>query len=497
MSNLPSPSQRTLGAALCMTAVIACSPIDQHVSESSSTNESAKVAIERELYSGIDQSAIDRSVRPQDDFHAYANGLWLKETKMPAEYGRYGTFTILNEMAEKNLRAIVENSDGGDASAQQIADLYRSYMDEDAIEAAGLTGVSPELRLVDEINSADDLYRAFATLNRHGVGTPLAAAIIPDFKNSEAYAFYLFQNGLGLPDRDYFLVEDNQRFSKAVADYTDYAAEMLALAGASESEQRAEQIIALERQIAVGHWSRTDSRVPEKLYNPYRKGTLNELAPMSWEAILSILGAGNLDYVVIAQPSHFASLAELVSNTPLAVWKDYLRLRILTDAAPYLPERFAKRRFDFYGKKLSGLEKQKERWRRGISTVSDVLGEPLGRQYVAQHFSPDAKHKMLEMVRNLLDEFRIGIDELDWMSEATKAEAKQKLGKIRVKIGYPDRWRDYSGLNIKANDLIGNMRRAIAFEYNYELATLGKPIDREEWGEPLAVDAIQRFLQEL
>ncbi|MFK7732306.1 MAG: M13 family metallopeptidase [Pseudomonadales bacterium] len=467
----------------------ACAPIETHDSKSAAKTIKAELV----LSSGIDQTAIDNTVRPQDDFHAYANGVWLKETKMPAEYGRYGTFTVLNERAERNLKEIVEQlqgSDGSGNSGSQIADLYASYMNAEAIEAAGLAGVSMELRVVDDIKTTEDLYIAFATLGRGGIETPLAAGVMPDFKNSEKYAFYIFQNGLGLPDRDYFLDKNNERFKTAVQDYSAYASDMLALAGADRSATRAKHIVELEEQLAEGHWTRTESRVPEKLYNPKSLSELKALANMPWERMLSVLGAANLNYIVVAQPSHFESLASLVTEDSLEVWKDYLRLRVLTDAAPYLSETFANRRFDFYGKKLSGLEKQKERWRRGVSTVSSVLGEPLGKQYVERHFPPEAKQKMLEMVRNLLQEFRLGIDDLPWMSEATKIEAKEKLKKIRVKIGYPDRWRDYSSLNIVADDLIGNMRRASAYEYNYELAKLGKPIDREEWGmNPHTVNA--------
>ncbi len=472
-----------------LLGVGACTPVGVADGDAPTSASSAVT----ELNSGIDQTAINHSVRPQDDFHAYANGVWLKETAMPAEYGRYGTFTILNERAELDLKEIVEqlqDVQNESSSASQIADLYASYMNTEAIESLGLAGVSMELRLVDDIVTTEDLFVAFATLGRGGIETPLAAGVMPDFKNSEKYAFYIFQNGLGLPDRDYFLNKDNERFVSAVKDYTAYAADMLALAGAGRSDARAEQIIELEERLAEGQWSRTESRVPEKLYNPKSLSELKALATMPWERMLTVLGAANLPYIVVAQPSHFESLAKLVTQDSLDVWKDYLRLRVLTDAAPYLSERFAKRRFDFYGKKLSGLEKQKERWRRGVSTVSSVLGEPLGKEYVQRHFPPEAKQKMLEMVRNLLKEFRFGIDELSWMSDATKAEAKEKLDKITVKIGYPDRWRDYSGLNIVANDLIGNMRRASAFEYNYELAKLGKPIDREEWGmNPHTVNA--------
>lgn len=471
-----------------LLGVSACVPLGTEDDAPASDLHTAEV-----LNSGIDQTAIDHSVRPQDDFHAYANGVWLKETTMPAEYGRYGTFTILNERAELNLKEIVEQLQdtteaGNDTS--QIADLYASYMNTEAIEASGLAGVSMELRLVDDIQSLEDLYIAFATLARGGIETPLAAGVMPDFKDSEKYAFYIFQNGLGLPDRDYFLDKDNPRFVTAVQDYTAYASDMLALAGADRAAARATQIVELEERLAEGHWSRTESRVPEKLYNPKTLSELNALANMPWERMLSVLGAANLQYIVVAQPSHFESLAVLVTDHSLEVWKDYLRLRVLTDAAPYLSETFANRRFDFYGKKLSGLEKQKERWRRGVSTVSSVLGEPLGKEYVERHFPPAAKQKMLAMVRNLLEEFSLRIDDLAWMSDATKTEAKQKLGKIRVKIGYPDRWRDYSGLNIIADDLIGNMRRSSAYEYNYQLAKLGKPIDREEWSmNPHTVNA--------
>jgi len=475
-------SVRALSLVL-LIALQSCGNLESHSKESPvQQNPLSTADVVRK--SGIDLSAIDKSVRAQDDFHSYANGAWLRQTEIPPEYGKYGTFVLLTERAERDLKAIIQEQAlaGGAADGRKIRDMYASYMDTEAIEAAGLSGVLQELTLIDEISSKNDLIVTLATLYRAGFDMPVGAAIIPDFKNSEVYAFYLFQGGIGLPDRDYFLDTDNERFVNAVADYEQYIADMLALAGAANAVSKAESVVALERKLAEAHWPRTENRKPEKLYNPYKRDELVELADFPWEEVLANFGVSELPYIVVAQPSYVERLQSVIDETPLDTWKDYLRSRVISDSSPYLAERFSSKRFDFYGRKLQGLEKQKERWRRGISAVSGTLGESLGKAYVEKHFPPQAKQRMLTMVNNLLEEFRLGIDELSWMSEETQAQAKKKLSKITVKIGYPDEWRDYSALQIDSKDLVGNMRRATEFEYDFDLAKLGQPINRGEWG---------------
>lgn len=463
----------------------ACGNIGSSISVAALENTKVATA----MHSGIDLEAIDASVRPQDDFHRYANGAWLDATEMPPEYGKYGTFTVLTERAERQLKGIIQASAASSEEARldepgsrKLGDMYASYMDTSAIETRDLEGIADELGAIDAIQDRSDLLRVMSQLHRRGFSSPFGAGILPDFKDSNVYAFYMFQDGIGLPDRDYFLDRDNQRFTKAVADYQLYAADLLSLAGVEDALVKGQNIVALEYQIAEAHWPRTENRQPEKLYNPYQRNELNKLADFPWDDMLELMGVDQLEYIVIGQPSYFETLATLLATNEISQWQDYLRLRVLSDAANYLPERFADRRFEFYGRQLSGLEKQKERWRRGISAVSSVLGEPLGKAYVKQNFPPEAKQRMQQMVNNLLAEFEIGIDQLAWMSKETKAQAKDKLSKISVKIGYPDEWRDFSSLKIQADDLIGNMRRATEFEYQYELAKLGQPINREEWG---------------
>lgn len=448
------------------------------------------------LSSGIDLEAMDTAIRPQDDFHQYVNGGWLKNTEIPAQYGRYGVFNQLREKSEMNLRAMVEESvakeDVADGSIEQkIRDLYAGFMDEAAIEARGIDGIKEPLAQIDAIESKQQLVSQFSRFVRMGTPVPFDIGVMQDFKDSEQYAFYMWQSGLGLPNRDYYLDKDNKRFQSILNAYPEYIATVLALAGIDRPQQRAAAVVDLETKLAVANWSSTQNRDMEKIYNPMSPEQLKQTsATIDWAQLQSQLGADGQAFVVLAQPSYFKALGELVESESLETWKSYLSLRVISASANYLPRAFVDAQFDFYGRKVNGLEKQKKRWRRGVNIVNGSMGEALGRMYVERHFPPQAKQRMMTLVENLLAEFAIGIDNLEWMSEQTKSQAKDKLAKFTVKIGYPEKWRDYTALTVVENDLVGNIYRSNAFEYQYMINKLGKPIDRQEWGmTPQTVNA--------
>lgn len=448
------------------------------------------------LISGVDLNAMDAKVRPQDNFHQFTNGNWLKNTPIPPEYGSYGSFTVLSEQAEQNLRAIIEQSSEAKNKQtgtleQKIGDFYNSYMNEEQIESNGLKPIEADLKTINNIKNNTGLIRQFASMLRHGFATPLDFGVLPDFKDSSKYTFFLVQSGLGLPNRDYFLDQDNDRFVTIVKAYEIYINDMLSMAGQSNSAEAATKIIALERQIAKAHWSKTANRSLKKLYNPHDTDKLGDLSKnINWQTLLNELSASQLGYIVIGQPSYFKTLGSILDTTDLETWKSYLKLRVISGSAKYLPKKFSDRRFAFYGRTISGLKAQKERWRRGVDAVNGAMGEALGKIYVDRHFPPQAKVRMLEMVNNLLAEFAVGIDALEWMSEETKKEAHDKLNKFTVKIGYPDKWRDYSALSIDANDIAANVRHSSLFEFEHTMSKLGKPIDKDEWGmTPQTVNA--------
>lgn len=440
----------------------------------------------RNPVSGLELSGMDTSVRPQDDFHQYANGTWLKETAIPAQYSSYSPFVILREQAEQHQRDIIQalaaqHADKGSIE-QQIGDYFASFMNTRAIAAAGLKPLQPELQAVDKVASRDDLVAVFARFIREGISVPLKLDIDQDLKNSAEYTAYLSQSGLGLPDRDYYLKKDNKRFQHVLKAYPGYIAKLFALAGIEHGEQKAADIIGLETKLAGYQWSAIENRNLEKTYNPTSPQQLARLAAsFDWTDFLSTVGIGKLNTVVVTQPSYVTGLGQLLDSVPLDTWKAYLQLRLLSDYAQYLNRNFDNAYFDFYGRVVDGKSKQQERWRRGIQVTNEALGQAIGRLYVAKYFPPEAKKRMTALVDNLLAAFATSIDNLSWMSEKTKQAARAKLDKFTVKIGYPNKWRDYSGLTVIRDKLIANVRAARIFEHDYQIHKLGKPIDRQEW----------------
>ncbi len=438
-----------------------------------------------DLRSGLDTAGYDPSVRAQDDLFRHVNGTWLDKTEIPSDRSNYGTFTMLADGAEAALKDIVAelSAEGAtlDADGRKIADLYASFMDEAAIEAAGLTPLEAMRAEIAKIADTDDLARLLGSLERRGVHGPLGMYVYQDEKQSDRYAVYLEQSGLGLPDRDYYAA-DKAEFEPQRAAYLAYLTELATLAELGEPAETAGEVMALETRLAAAQWTRVQNRDRDKTYNPR---TLTELdaqaAGFAWAAYLEGAGVPPQERYLVRQPDYAASLGATLDAFPLPVWKRYLELRLLDAAAPLLPKVFVDAHFAFHGKALGGIEENRPRWKRGLAAVESALGFALAKVYVARHFKPEAKAKMSKLVDNLIVAFRGGIDSLEWMSPETKVKAKEKLAKFIPKIGYPDTWRDYSKLEIVRGDVVGNAQRADSFEHDRRLALLGGPVDRDEW----------------
>ena len=444
---------------------------------------------------GFDSAGMDRAVKPGDNFFGFANGTWARTTEIPADKPVWGGFVELDELSTQRTRAIVEDAAGTDAPAgsvqRKVGDFYASFMDEAAIEAKGVAPLKPHLDRIAAIRSASDVARAFGDLSQMGVRTPIGAEVDQDLKDNRSYAAYVGQGGLGLPDRDYYLDSANSKFVEAKAKYATHIANMLRLAGISEPEARAQRIVALETRIASSHWTRGQRRQVENLYNPMNRAELAAKMPgFDWSAYLAAAGLAGEDRVIVAQPSAIAAAAKLVGSEPLESWKDYLAFRTLATAAGNLPNAFVEESFAFNGKVLSGTPQLRERWKRGSDMVGAGMGEAVGQLYVARSFPPEAKAKADELVGNLIKAMDVRLANLAWIIPETKAKARAKLAAFTPKVGYPDKWRDYSALEIRRDDALGNALRANRFEYARNIAKLGKPIDRGEWGmSPQTVNA--------
>jgi putative endopeptidase len=444
---------------------------------------------------GFDATGMDRAVKPGDNFFNFANGTWSKVTEIPADKPVWGGFVELDELSTQRTRTVIEEAAKANAPAgsvqRKVGDFYASFMDEAAIEAKGAAALKPHLDRIAAIRTASDVARAFGDLSQMGVRTPIGAEVDQDLKDNRSYAAYLGQGGLGLPDRDYYLDSANSKFVEAKTQYATHIANMLRLAGLSDPEARAQRIVALETKIASSHWTRVQRRQVENLYNPMNRPELAAKMPgFDWNAYLGAAGLAGQERLIVAQPSALAGAAKLVGAEPLESWKDYLAFRTLATAAGNLPKAFVEESFAFNGKVLSGTPQLRERWKRGSDMVGGGMGEAVGQLYVARYFTPEAKAKADELVRNLIKAMDVRLANLSWMTAETKAKARAKLAAFTPKIGYPDRWRDYSALDIRRDDALGNALRANRFEYARNIAKLGQPIDRGEWGmSPQTVNA--------
>ena len=446
---------------------------------------------------GIDTQYIDAGVRPQDDFFSYLNGNWLKTTEIPADKSSWGAFAKLRDDTLQQLRELVEATAAHPANprgseAQKIADLYASFMDEKKLDALGARPLAGELNRIRAIKDKKAFPMLIAHLDRMGVATPYGIYVSPDAREATKYAVGVAQSGLGLPDRDYYLKKDDAKLAATLVKYQAHVAKVLGLAGDQHAAEHAQAIVALETALAEAQWTKVENRDPVKRYNKVPLAKLAELAPgYDWQHALAAAGvATKVDYVIVNQPSYLTAFARQLGSTDLATWKAYFEWQLLREASPFLSKDYADASFAFYGTVLTGVAEQEPRWKRGVRALEATLGEGLGKLYVAKYFPADRKARMDQLVQNLLASYRSSIDTLDWMGPDTKKEAQAKLAKFTPKIAYPNKWRDYGALAIVRGDLVGNMLRASEFEYNRNLAKLGKPIDREEWGmTPQTVNA--------
>jgi putative endopeptidase len=440
------------------------------------------------LESGIALENIDEGVRPQDDFYRYVNGLWLERTEIPSDRSNYGAFTELSEQAEEDLKALVEAAAAEDAEPgsdeQKVGALYRSFMDTARIEALGIEPVRSELDRIAAAEDAGELAELWGEMAPVVGLAPFGSYVSIDQRQSDRHITYLSQGGLGLPDRDYYFRE-GEEFDRVRAAYRDYVATFLGLADHPDPAAAAEAIFELETRLAEGHWTRTENRDRNATYNRMTATEVDELTgSIDLAAYLEGAKLGEADEIVVRQPSYFEALDGIVMATPMDTWKAYMTFHLLDGVASMLSSDFVDAHFDFRGRVLSGIAEPRPRWKRGVDVVGGSVRDVLGRLYVERHFAPEAKARMDELVDNLLAAFEVGIGELDWMSPATQAEARAKLAKFTPKIGYPDVWEDYSGLEITDGDLIENLRRVRAFQYQDNVSKLGEPIDPHEWGMP-------------
>ena len=474
--------KKLLLSSVALALVAACSPTgtsDTHETAAASATLGATEIGEW----GFDLAGMNTEIAPGDDFNQYANGTWLETEEMPSDLSRYGMFTVLALEAEEQVKEIITEAAAANAAhgtvEQQVGDLYGSWMDTETIEQRGLAPAQPYL---DEIAAAEthaDINALFTTIHHQ---SPFGVGIIPDPADTTRYTVFVGQDGLGLPERDYYLEEDNQRYRDA---YLTYIETIFDLAGIDGGAERAQTILDLETRIAEVHWTQNDSRDIRKIYNPMPIEQLAALAPQfDFATGMERLGLDGVATYLVAQPSAIEGAGVIFEETPVSVWQDYMTFHFLSSNASRLPAAFDAASFEMFGRTMRGAEEQRPRDRRGANLVGGQLGEAVGQVYVERHFPPSSKLAMEGLVENLTTAFRGRLETLEWMDDETRAEALTKLSTFEPRIGYPDEWRDYSALEIQADDLFGNMVRLREFNWNEQIADLAGPVDRGEWPYP-------------
>jgi predicted metalloendopeptidase len=440
------------------------------------------------LGSGVTLQNFDKTVRPQDDFYRHVNGRWLNVTSIPTDRSNYGAFTLLEEGAERHLREILEEaasqpSRAPGSDSQKVGDFYASFMDEAAIDSKGLQPLAQEFARIEAIASLKDLATYVGHSQRIAVAQPFVYFIAIDERKSTEYISTVYQTGLGMPDRDYYLSDDAQ-LKDVREKYRVYIGDLLAAAGTPDAAKAAQKIFALEVRLAQAHWTRVQNRDVEKTYNRYDLAALAKLMPaFDWNAFLgaAAVPVAKAPAIIVTQPSYFEALNKAIQDVPLTDWKAYFRYKLLSTYAPDLPARFVELQFNFNGRTVSGIEEMKPRWKRGVDTVENAIGDLVGKIYVERHFSYAAKQRMDQLIGNLIEAYSEGIDDLEWMSGTTKQKAHAKLALFTAKIGYPEKWRDWSSLQVRRDDLIGNEMSAAAVVHDRGIAKLGGRIDKTEW----------------
>ena len=481
----PSLLALTLSLAACNNAGTDTAKI--------ATSETAQAAAKPVLGSyGIATENMDTSVKPGDDFFQYVNGTWLANMEIPADKSRYGSFNVLADEAEERVRDIIESAaskEQPNADEKRIGDLFAAYTNTNAIEAAGLAPIAEDLVRIRSAKTHEDIGRLMADASL-SLDAPISQYVWIDAKDNENYTVYLGQSGLGLPNRDYYF-DESEKGQKILADYTDYLATLLTEAGQDNAKARAQAIMDFETSMAENYWTRVELRDRDRTYNKMSRAEVVELTKgFPTQIMLDEIGIGKQESFVVRTPEPLKAAAKVFASTDMDVLRDYLTIGLLSNNAGLLPSRIDEARFGFYGKALRGQEQQRERWKRGVQQVNGLMGELVGKVYVDQHFPPDSKRQMQELVENLRAAFKDGIDGLEWMGEDTKKQAQYKLAKFRPKIGYPDKWESYDGLSVDRDDLMGTIKSARIWTLKDELSKLGAPIDKDEWGmTPQTVNA--------
>ena len=420
---------------------------------------------------------LDPNFRPADDLFRHVNGRWLASAQIAEDKQAAGAFIELRDASEAAIRDIVTGLTGSPkgSDAYLVEQLFGSFMNTEEVESAGLDPLAPLLAEIDAIASVEDLLAYFGRSLRRGTGSPIGLDVDADPGDPTRYALFVGQSGLGLPDEEYYRLEQH---AAILASYRDYVGRALTIAGITASG--AAMVVNLEIEIAASHWDKVRTRDIRQMYNPTTLEGLDAMG-LPWSKVLAAAGVPAIDQVIVAQPSYFADVATLLSQPRVDDWKQWCRWSLVSALSPYLPDELVQARFDFYGTVLQGIPKLKERWKRGIDLVERTLGEAVGKLYVERHFPPSAKQRMDELVANLLKAYHNSISALEWMGTETRAEALTKLANFTAKIGYPEVWKDYSALVIVPGDLVGNVLRAAEFSAADELGKLGGPMRRWEW----------------
>lgn len=476
-------------------ALGACSPQQEAQSEQSSQQKpAAEKQQAQQLTSGIVLENFDKSARPQDDLNQYVNGAWMEKTEIPDDRSSVGSFFDLRERNQERLHKIIEKSANMEAAAgtneRKVGDFFNAYMDVETLNELGAKPIQSDLESINAIDSYESVAEYFAHMSRMSTSIPFGFYVYPDAKDPQTNAMYVSQSGLGLPDREYYL-SDEDKFKEFRTAYVEYISDVMEMAGVDNAEAAAERVLEVETKLAEAQWTRVESRNADKTYNKMTASEVDELlGSFDFSRYLSAANLSDVDNMVIRQPSYFEKLGEMFTDVDLQTWKDYLSFKVINDAASILSEDFSNRRFAFYGTTLRGIPEQEPRWKRGVDATNSVLGEVLGQVYVKEYFPPEAKEKMEGLIENLRAAYADSIQGLDWMTDETKEKALEKLAKFDPKVGYPNEWRDYSDLDISSTDLVGNYKAYAEFNYNEEIEKIGGPVDEEDWGmTPQTVNA--------
>ncbi|MEC8925339.1 MAG: M13 family metallopeptidase, partial [Pseudomonadota bacterium] len=462
--------------------------------QSSQQKPAAEKQQEQQLSSGIVLENFDKSARPQDDLNQYVNGAWMEKTEIPDDRSSVGSFFDLRERNQERLHNIIEKSANMNAAAgtneRKVGDFFNAYMDVETLNELGAKPIQSDLESINALDSYESVAEYFAHMSRMSTSIPFGFYVYPDAKDPQTNAMYVSQSGLGLPDREYYL-SDEDKFKEFRTAYVEYISDVMEMAGVDNAKAAAERVLELETKLAEAQWTRVESRNADKTYNKMTASEVDELlGSFDFARYLKAADLNDVDNMIVSQPSYFEKLGEMFTDVDLQTWKDYLSFKVINDAASILSEDFSDRRFAFYGTTLRGIPEQEPRWKRGVDATNSVLGEVLGQVYVKEYFPPEAKEKMEGLIENLRAAYADSIQGLDWMTDETKEKALEKLAKFDPKVGYPNEWRDYSDLDISSTDLVGNYKAYAEFNYNEEIEKIGGPVDEEDWGmTPQTVNA--------